>query len=223
MAVKLKDAKITVKVDLQSASKNVDSLEKRTKEQRDSAAKQMKEIEKKWNGAVGKFGKAKSLVSAVVGGGLYQSVVGIMKSIPIAGWGIGIGIGVNELNERFGPLIHGIVEETLTERFGPLGGAIGSLPSSQAKLYSRMKAELTSIGTGISAATDVGAADILTGGTFEGGEFADVFGKTREYAKAQTLLSKAIRNMNQRLLGEGIARSAKKAIEDALGSGSEQK
>ena len=240
MAVKLKDAKITVKVDLQGATKSIDSLEERTKKQRADADKQEK-AQKKGSKVVGAARGARGLVGAAVGGGLYQMVAGIVRSLPFGIGAVGAaGIAAAELNERYGPLIEGIMDTKLNEKtkqlseilniaswiINPLGKGLLEWRGGASGLsrdWSELKAELTSISAGLEAGVDVGAADILTGGTYTVEEFTKVFGMTREYAKAQTNLAKAMRRMNQRLIGEGITRSAKVAIEEALGAGSEQK
>jgi len=237
MAVKLKDAKITVKIDFQKSKKDADSLEERTKRQRREGEKEDKKQKKRTD----KFEKAKragSVVRGAVGAGLYQAVAQIARSLP---FGVGAaaagGIAAAELNERFGPLIQGIIEERFSKdrkmveflytfivsSMGPAGMFVETDPSGASAQWSKLKAELSSIGAGLESGLKVGAADVLTGGTFTREEFNEVFGLTREWAKAQTLLEKARRRMRNRLVGEGIARSAEKAIKDAFDAAPAQK
>lgn len=241
MPVTLKDAQISVKVNVERQSKDLDSLEKRTKKQREDADRS----ERKWKKTKGDFGgraaRGVSVARGAVSAGLYQTIVGIIRSLP---FGIGTagaaGIAAAEMNERYGPLIQGIMEKQYGEDLkfvkglrkaldvagwatNPLMKSIFGDPSGASRDWSKVKSSLTSIGTGLEAGLGVGAADVLSGGSFTPEEFAEVFGLTREYARAQSDLMKARRRMKLRRIGQGVTRSAEAAIREAMDNAKAQR
>jgi len=205
--VTLKDAKITVKLDMADAEKQVESLEKKTKEQRKEDERERKKADKAVKKTGVKAGRRRGGVGGVIGGGV---IAGTMQRVQTAGLGIPIvelafvativGAAIAELNERFGPMAEAILEEILPSKLAKF------VPDAHgfAIEWASMKAKLQSIETGFTQAVSMGAAIAMSGGTLTPGMFADIYGEERGMAEHNILYEKLKRFQRQRMVGGSL-------------------
>lgn len=220
MALELKDARITVKIDLGDSEQTLEGVEKRReearREDRDDERKKRKEGREKIKRGVGSF---RSLL-------LFQVLTGVLRSLPLGiGAGFAVGIGAAELNERFGPFIDGLIEKWFEKQpaddfSNKVAEKLGIDPptfSDISKNWSEVKAKLASISTGFDGALSRAAGDILSGGTVPLDEFSDIFAEERRFAEFKILLQKLQRRQQLRLLGKGTLESVRESLGKEVG------
>ena len=220
MAVNLRDAKISVKLDLKGAKADVESLEKRTVRQRKEAKKEKRKAVKTDRGIVKARRAGGAVRRAVTSAGLMSLIRGglqAVSSIPIVELGAAVGLGalvLSEANQRFGPAAEAFINRFLASKGIPAGEL--KLATAAAKEMAELKATVNSLGAGFAQATKAASADILTGGTVSADEFAQIFTIERRFAEFSTNLRNAEQRMRLQLLGGGVAESFVNELEKAV-------
>jgi len=202
MAVQLKDAKITVEIDMKKSEQVVDSLEERTKEQRKEAEEERKKAKKDTRDSKGRK-SSRGILRGTVGIGLFNTVLNIVRSIPFVEL-FAAGAGLAELNQRLGPYFEGAISKVFADKYG----IDVRVMTEGAKEWALFKARFTAFGTALEAAKSGGVADILTGGTFTAEEFSDIFNVEMQYARMMSSINSAKTIREQRLIGGSVAESA---------------
>ena len=224
MPVQLKDAKITVKIDLEESKKEVKSLEKKTTEQRQEKEKEDRKEKERARRAKGGRRRVRGNLGRYAGGGI---IAGTIQKLTTAGLGIPIvelafvgGIvaaALAELNERFGPMAEGILGELLPKAIKDIT-PWDSL-DEMAREWAVMKAKLSSLEVGFSQATSMAAAIAVTGGQVTPDVFAEIFGEERKMAMHLILQEKFKRFITQRMVGGalgGAVNDATKLLRDGI-------
>jgi len=224
MPVQLKDAKITVKIDLEESKKEVKSLEKKTTEQRQEKEKEDRKEKERARRAKGGRRRTRGSLGRYAGGGI---IAGTVQKLTTAGLGIPgveivfmaavVGAALAELNERFGPMAGAILDELLPSKVAALVPT-GSM-NEFAREWAVMKAKLASLEAGFSQATGMAAAIAITGGQVTPDMFAEIFGEERKMAMHLILQEKYKRFITQRLVGGaigGAVNDATKQLRDGI-------
>lgn len=209
MPVQLKDAKITVKLDLEEGKKESESLEKKTKDQRREAEKEKRKARDTERRGKGKARRTRGGFGRYVGGGI---IGGTIQKLTTAGLGIPlvevvfvgglVAAALAELNERFGPMAEGILKELLPEAIKKVT-PWDSL-NEMARDWAAMKAKLSSIEAGFTQATGMAAAIAVTGGKLDPAMFAEMFGEERRLAEHLILYEKFKRFAMQKMVGGAL-------------------
>ena len=206
MAVQLNDAKISVKLDLQDGEKQVESLEKRTLDQRKKGEQDRRKALKDQRKSESQAKRKPSLAGRGAGVGIYQIVLNVLRSIPL---GVGLVIGATaaklELTERYGPALEGFINRYFESKGIPLASI--ALATQQAQALGDLKASLASITAGFEASVQRASADVIGGGTVSAEEMAEIFKVERRFAEFSRNLQRAERAMRMRLIGSGVGES----------------
>ena len=221
MPVQLKDAEIKVKLDLGDAEK-VGTVEEKTKRQRkedERERERRKDRERREGGTKG--GRRGGGIGRYIGVGAlaagFKSLIRAGTSLPF-GMGVPFGIaiagmGAAELNERFGPMMKGIVEASLPDVIQKVPGASDALTglmdmsAEMAVWWPAMKAKLTSIGEAFSQTKAIAGAITITGGDITPELVSEIFGEARAASIHRILLEKSKQRLRMELIGGALGKA----------------
>ena len=219
MPTELREARIKVVLDLGDAKKEATTLEKRTKETRKEQAAAKKEAP-----ARGEPQKRID-VRRMFHGNLASNAAEALKSLPaFLGVVAAIGIGVAEMNERFGSGGRAMFNELMDQALpGQAKKVLDLLKATNplfaygeemAEWYVGAKAWLTSLSQAAQQTGSVAAAISRTGGTISAQEAGDIFTSERKMAEFEIRVEKTRRFIMQEEAGAGIGRALAKAIKE---------
>ena len=223
MPVQLKDAKITVKIDLEESKKEIDSVEKRTKREREDRKKdERREKTGKTKGKTGKVGRNYGIGPAMAGNVLANGIRQIVTAgaaIPIveAVFAAGIaGMGVGEIYDKFGPLMEAFEKELIPEK---IQWALEKIPGFNfgaikqvGEAWIDIKTMLQSFQQGISGAGQRAWATALTGEDPDPSTFFEMFKQERGMAEHLIWLERMKRHRRQRVIGKAGGKALKAEV-----------
>lgn len=209
MPVTLKDAKIRVVLDLSEGKAEQEGLEERVKRTR----KDQEDADRASKAPRGR--EARNAVRTVLHGAPYRALRNLLSSIPLFGIGVAAAAGAAELNERFGPIVEGAIEEVLSKKYGVSLEVL----TAGAKGWGELKIQLTTLSEAFERTKKMAAATIIGGGALTAEDALDLFKRQREMAVLEAEIEKTRRRIEQRELGAGVARSVREAIEKAAAPG----
>ncbi len=225
MGTELREARVKIILDVEGQQQAAESLEDSTRRTRAEQEKAKREDERIGRGSTG---TRRIALRQVAHGQIYRAVTEVIKSIPFGvGLGFAAGIGIAELNERFGPGIGAFLQQVAEEHLPDivvktmeqLGIDFNGMASASRE-WSQLKAELSSISEAFERTGQTAAAAAMTGGALSAGELKDEFLMQREMAMFQIQMLKDRRRIIQMRAGAGAADVLKKTLEETSMSGS---
>ena len=222
MPVQLKDAKITVKIDLEESKKEIDSVEKRTKREREDRKKdERREKTGKTKGKTGKVGRNYGIGPAMAGNVLANGI----RQIVTAGASLPgaeliftsaiAGMGVGEIWDKFGPLMDAFADEMLPGKLENAMILLGvNVPAIKAigEVWIDIKTMLQSFQQGISGAGQRAWATALTGEDPDPSTFFEMFKQERGMAEHLIWLERMKRHRRQRVIGKAGGKALKAEV-----------